>query len=87
MSSERFILVQAVRGRVSCALTVESVASGEIATYHADFGVCYDTENEIGRQVTLVTQPSKVSADSCGDDPSCIETQTVDLVTAVEFTN
>ena len=50
-----------------------------------DFELCpggsKDASQLIGRMVTYATRPGKVQAMSCGGNPSCTKTDTVDLVT------
>ncbi len=79
-------IVSAASGDRACYLDLDPEAGGETESFYADFEVCYEIETDglTGRLVTLTTEPGTIMAESCEGDIECTDTETVDLVMAIE---
>ena len=72
----------AIAGDRACYIS--ATADGEDTLLLADFEVCTAAEALTGEIARVTTAPSEVSALSCQGDPACPDTETVDLVVAIE---
>ena len=78
----RAVVTDIQSGNRACSLTLRQ-DGGATTTVHADYSVC-DSNVIIDRRVQIAYEPADLMAPSCGDDPDCLETETVPLAVVAE---
>lgn len=65
-----------------CHLTVRA-DDGATTEIYGDFSLC-ETNGLVGQRAQFEYVPGTIPAESCGDDPMCLETQTIALAVVAQ---
>lgn len=65
-----------------CRLTVRA-DNGSTTEIYGDFSLC-ETDGLVGQRAQFDYVPGTIPAESCGDDPMCLETQTIALAVVAQ---